>query len=302
MIHIFIVNPYAGEQTFADDLRAKLESMENLNYFVFNTRYAGYETELVRKIQKIFEGEELRFYCCGGSGTMRNMLQGFDDLGEVEVAFYPCGLTNDFLKVFDKDMERFRDIEELIDGDVMEIDYIQSDHGVALNTFSIGLDSKIGDKHEDYRILRYIGKQLPYLASILYAIFFSKPKEYEFEIDDMKYTGKFAELLFGNGIVVGGNLYFSEKRNITDGIARGIILGDKSGVSLLKDLKILTSKDFKKLKKEITSYEGKKIHFKCIDDVVTINLDGELIRNVNEATAYIVNKGMKLVVPKGVKL
>ena len=121
MIHIFIVNPYAGEQTFADDLRAKLESIENLNYFVFNTRYAGYEKELVKKAYKIFEGEELRFYCCGGSGTMHNMLQGFDDLSKAEVAFYPCGLTNDYLKVFGKDMERFYDIEELINGEIMEI-------------------------------------------------------------------------------------------------------------------------------------------------------------------------------------
>ena len=40
MTHIFIVNPFAGNNTFADDLRTKLASMQNINYFVFNTRYA----------------------------------------------------------------------------------------------------------------------------------------------------------------------------------------------------------------------------------------------------------------------
>ena len=100
MVHIFIVNPYAGQKTFADDLRSKLEGMKGLNYFVFNTRYAGYEKEVIKKIQHIFEDEKLRFYCCGGSGTMRNMLNGFDNLENVEIAFFPCGLTNDFLKMF----------------------------------------------------------------------------------------------------------------------------------------------------------------------------------------------------------
>ena len=113
MTHIFIINPFAGHQTFADDLRTKLAKVKNLDYFVFNTRYKGYETELVRKILHIFEGEKLRFYCCGGSGTMRNMLNGFDSLDDVEVAFFPCGLTNDFLKNFGKDESRFHNIEEL---------------------------------------------------------------------------------------------------------------------------------------------------------------------------------------------
>ena len=54
MLHIFIINPFAGDKTFADDLRTKLSSIEGLDYFVFNTRYAGYETELVRKILHIF--------------------------------------------------------------------------------------------------------------------------------------------------------------------------------------------------------------------------------------------------------
>ena len=93
---------------------------------------------------------------------------------------------------------------------------------------------------------------------------------------------------------------FSEKNNITDGLGRGCMLGDKRGIRLLADLNIITSKKYETLKKT-NLCEGKKIRFKCLDDVVTLNLDGELIRNVKEASAYIVNKGIKLVVPKGVK-
>jgi diacylglycerol kinase family enzyme len=303
MIHIFIINPYAGEKTFADDLREKLESIENLKYFVFNTRYKGYETELVKMVQKIFEGEELRFYCCGGSGTMRNILQGFDDMSKAEVAFFPCGLTNDYLKVFGKDKDRFCNVEELIDGDIIDIDYIESDYGVALNTFSLGLDSKIGDKFEEYRILRCFGKQVPYLMAILYSLIFSKPKKYEIELDDIKNIGKYAELVFGKGTVIGGNLCYADKVDLSDGKGRICLIGDKQGMSLASLIQPKKSKYDKEVE-GVTYSEGSKFSFKCLEDndSVTLNLDGELYRNVKKCSARVVNKGLKFVVPKGVTL
>ena len=36
MTHIFIVNPYAGEKTFADDLRRKLKEIKNLSFLIRN--------------------------------------------------------------------------------------------------------------------------------------------------------------------------------------------------------------------------------------------------------------------------
>ena len=88
MVHIFLINPYAGKRTFADGLRKKLKEIPDFNYFVFNIGHAGEEAELVRKIRNIFDDEKLRFYCCGGSGTMRNMLNGFDNFDNVEIAFF----------------------------------------------------------------------------------------------------------------------------------------------------------------------------------------------------------------------
>ena len=40
------------------------------------------------------------------------------------MAFYPCGLTNDFIKCFSGKEKRFHQIEELINGDVISVDYI----------------------------------------------------------------------------------------------------------------------------------------------------------------------------------
>ena len=48
MKHIFIVNPYAGSMTFANNLRRQLEKIEGFEYFLFNSRYTGNETELTK--------------------------------------------------------------------------------------------------------------------------------------------------------------------------------------------------------------------------------------------------------------
>ena len=50
MKHVFIVNPYAGSMTFANNLRQQLEQIEGFEYFLFHSRYTGNETELTKKI------------------------------------------------------------------------------------------------------------------------------------------------------------------------------------------------------------------------------------------------------------
>lgn len=303
MTHIFIINPFAGNKTFADDLRTKLSNMKDLKYFVFNTRYEGYEAELVRKIRQIFEGEKLRFYCCGGSGTMHKMLCGFDDLSDAEIAFFPCGLTNDFLKMFGKDEPRFSNIEELINGDVIKVDYIRTNHGVSLNTLSTGLDSNCIDKMNDFRILRFIGQEMPYFVSTLYSIFVSKTLDYEIHLDDEIFSGKSAEVFIGNGCIFGGNMYFAESTCINDGKAVYRIASDKRGFPLLPVLTALTGKKHDKVKQLMKSGECSKITIRRTDgSPFTINQDGDLIKNVTEVKAEIVHQGLSFVVPKGVRV
>ncbi len=301
MIHIFIINPFAGKKTFADDLRTKLNEIEGLEYFVFNTRYAGYETELVKKIQHIFAGEKLRFYSCGGSGTMRNMLNGFADLSQAEVAFFPCGLTNDFLKTFGSDMARFKNIEELIYGDIVKVDYIKTNHGVALNTVSVGLDSNVVSKMEQYRVLRMFSDDLPYNMATLYSFFISGTDEYEIAFDDEEYSGRYAEIFFGNGCVLGGNMHFAPFANRVDGKAMYALIGNRRNFRLLPELIALTGENYENYGKLMTRGTSQKMRLRRKDGApFGVNHDGELIRNISECEAQIVRQGLSLVVPKGV--
>ena len=302
MIHIFIVNPYAGQKTFADDLRSKLKNIKGLNYFVFNTRYAGYETEIVKDILNIFEDEELRFYCCGGSGTFRNMINGFDNIAKAQIAFFPCGLTNDFLKVFGEDESRFYNVEELIYGDVIDIDYIKSNQGIMLNSFSTGLDSKVLASLEEYRLLSAFGGQIPYMCSVLREAFFANNREYIIQLDDKELIGRFSEIFFCNGYVFGGNMYFDNAADVTDGKGLYCLVPACNGFSFLRHMLYTIQRNIGKLHSatnfgycsriKIQRRDGKPFH---------INQDGDIfLGNIWEAS--IVRKGLHLVVPKGVKI
>jgi len=303
MIHIFIVNPYAGNKTFADDLRRQLAEIKDLRYFVFNTRYAGFEKELVGWICDIFQGEKLRFYCCGGSGTTRNMLCGFESLDDVEVAIYPCGLSNDFLKVFGNQAERFHDLNELINGDVIDVDYIDTNKGRALNTFSLGVDTISQRVIEDIRILNNISNQLPYITSILYAILASKAQEYIINVDGKDYSGMWSEIFFGNGGVLGGNCHFTENPYVNDGKGEMVLLYCKNPSIFMKRLTELTSAAYDKVAENTTQDKWEEISIRRKDGKpFTMNFDGELVDNVEEWHARMVHKGLHLVVPKGVSI
>ena len=171
MKHIFIVNPYAGNMTFANNLRQQLEKIKDFEYFLFNSRYTGNETELTRKIVDFFPDEQLRIYACGGSGTLRNVLEGVGENPHVELASYPCGMTNDFLKVFcQEDRARFYDIAELINGETILVDSILTNHGRAINTFSCGMDAEIMRYIATQHPVRTVGIQIPYSAYIFEAL------------------------------------------------------------------------------------------------------------------------------------
>jgi diacylglycerol kinase family enzyme len=299
--HIFIVNAFAGSHGFAGDLRRKLRYMDGLRYFIFNTREAGGEVKLVQEIFKIFGNEKLRFYCCGGSGTLRNIINGIDDLSDVQIAFYPCGLTNDFLKVFGDAAEKFNDIENLIDGEILDVDYIKTSNGVAINTFSTGLDSAVVDKMQDYRKFHMFYKHIPYTMASVYAIFFAKHENYDITVDGRRITGRMGEVYFGNGDTLGGTLHFAREANVRDGRGEYRIIHTAKRLKFMRMLLDIQKRKYEVIDGASEFGRCREITIKKTDgSAFYVNQDGELIGKRREWSARIVQRGLHFVVPKGV--
>jgi diacylglycerol kinase family enzyme len=154
MKHIFIVNPAAGKRDhtvessrFIQELCKKME----LDYAVYRTARPGHATELVRQIAGAEPGEHFRFYACGGDGTLNEVVNGVSKVTNAAFTHYPLGTGNDFIKVFGSDAEKFRDLEALIRGEEIEMDYIESPELDAINIVSVGIDARVADDMSKYR-------------------------------------------------------------------------------------------------------------------------------------------------------
>lgn len=301
MVHIFIINANAGDESFSAGLRNHLAERKDIKYYILHTRRDQSETALAQEVLSLFEGEEIRIYSCGGSGTFRNIMAGVDDLSKVEFAFYPRGLTNDFLKTFGDNEKYFRDIDNLIDGKVTMIDYIKTNHGTALNTCSFGLDAVQVSKEIDYSAMIVLGKEIPFLLGFLAAVLRYSPFEIELEIDGVKRTGKFTEVILANGGVIGGALWFDENVDYTDGKGRLALIDNINFINRIRCLFTAAKKNLKGLEKFGTMTYASKMSIKRTDGLpLAIDFDGELQKPQERWDVEIVHKGLKFVVPKEV--
>lgn len=303
MTHIFILNPFAGIKMFADDLRSKLEEMPDLDYFIIGVRRPGDEAEVVRRALDIFEGEKLRFYVCGGGGTFQKVLNGFEDLDDIEIAYYPCGNSNDFIRSFGDDAERFYNIEELIFGDVINVDYIKTNHGVCINSFSFALDVNVNRTVESVRPMRSLGIGVPYDIAISHAMLYTKPIDIKIQTDEKTFSGKIIQGYFGNGGYFSAGVHMSDGI-INDGLGTLILMRPRPIVAQLitlcgmrkkksEDFKKYAAFDVKTKKFELSNANGKP---------VAACLDGVQVDGVTDWHVEIVHRGLHLIVPKGVRL
>ena len=150
MKHIFIINPTAGKSDsrqriydMADSLRLK----HGLDVQCILTKRQGHATELARKLCQT--GEDLRFYACGGDGTLNEVANGIIGFDNAAMSVIPIGTGNDFLKNFGDHMDKFRDAENLWNGPQFPLDAIQVNDRVAVTIACSGIDARVAsDVHK----------------------------------------------------------------------------------------------------------------------------------------------------------
>ena len=302
-VHIFLVNSCAGNRQFVSCLRQELARTEGLEYYIFTLKKAGQEREVIQRARELFGSDKLRFYCCGGAGTMRNILNGFESLEKEEIAFYPKGMYNDFVKSFGKEGKRFEDLYELIHGEVVSVDYIRTNHGVALNSISNGLDTTLLKQLNKYRLIYLFGKRIPYLLAFLETICKSRWIPLEIRIDGVVYSGKCREIIFCNGISIGGGFKVAGSTSVTDGSGNFCVVMDRAVMPFLKHMNRLKRGKLKENTRGFHLGTFRKAKIRRTDGKpLMLNQDGCLIGDFDQWEIEIRQQGLHLVVPKGVRV
>lgn len=300
MVHVFIINSHAGNKKFSAGLRNHLAKRTDINYYIVHTRQDHDESQLVKEVLNLFEGEEIRIYSCGGSGTICNIINGISDFSKVEIAFYPKGYTNDFLRVFGDKKKLFEDIDSLIDGSVMMVDYIKTNHGICLNTCSCGVDSLQVVKHREFLPLALFGTSIPYKVALMYAILFVKPCDYEVEYDGKKDVGKYIEVFFGNGGVLGGNLWMDDDMAYCDGLGKYISIRYEGRIPMFKAISHIRKKAIWRVPQLVGNVLTRSVTIRRRDGAAFImDFDGEPQPPQVEWKMEMIKRGLPFVMPKG---
>lgn len=305
MRHIFIINPAAGKRDCAESMRTMIGLVCRkcgIEPLIFMSEYKGYEREMTEKLCDLFPDERLRFYSIGGSGTLSNIISGIRDFSTTEVACYPTGLSNDFLKSYGKNTSQFRSLEALINGRVDHVDMIDANGYRAMVFSCFGLGNSCFSDALIFKVVSAIKPHLTYTLSILIDLLKNKCGKYRIDIDGRDCTGEYAMVACFNGICMGGNVMPLKDARPNDGTLNFILV---SKMSRLKQLRTLGDFARGKLEKhknnirlinghhaEITRDDGKQIAF---------NSDGECVRGLTNVVKVAPEK-LLFVVPEGAEI
>ena len=170
MKHVFIINPASGHKDNEAEIRQALTDCNRLQECeIYKTTNPKDATEFVDTWCKRHQ-EAVRFYACGGDGTLNEVIAGVIGHPEASVACYPCGSGNDFVKYYGG-KENFMNIQELMNADDITIDAMRVGDHYSINVTNFGFDTKVCLAMEKYRHSALFNGKNAYTAGLINAFF-----------------------------------------------------------------------------------------------------------------------------------
>ena len=293
MKHYFIINPAAGKGQKSLEYIGKIKqyiSAHNLDAEVYETKAFRDGQRFVESIAK--KGEPVRFYACGGDGTLYEVVNGCYKYDNCEVACIPLGSGNDFVRLFGAT----QDLDEHVNGVPTKLDLIFTEDKVAINQCSMGLDAEICAKQASFKKLPLVTGSFAYDLSCLYCIAGKVKGEFKVTVDDKVYEDTFLFCYIGNSKWYGGGYKAGPLAEPDDGLLDVVMVKYEGSRAKLLPL-IGKYKAGEHLDWDITTFvRGKKIKIESKKEAA-VNVDGEC-KYVSHREFEIIPGGIKFVVPR----
>ena len=297
MKHIFVINPTAGTKDITKKTISKIEAVfPNGDCDIYITKGPLDALNYVKNYCINSPNEQLRFYSCGGDGTLNETINGAYGYDNASIACYPAGSGNDFVKYFGK-KEDYLDINNLVNGKLIEVDLLKLNDRFVVNVFNLGFDANVAQRMIKYKRLPLVSGKGAYILGIMVSFFHKLTTEMVVTVDDnIVYEGSGVLAAVSNAICYGGGFYCSPKAKVDDGLLDVIAVKKISRFKFLKFIKYYkagTHLDEPKLKDLIVYKQGKTVRIKA-KNPVNYAIDGEMGR-AEDIQISIVPKAIKFV-------
>ena len=298
MRHIFVVNPASGvknrKEEIIDLVKQELPEEE---YIIYETKDVGDAIIYVKEFIETHMNENLRFYACGGDGTLNEVINGAIGYENVEVTNFPIGSANDFLKYFEG--YDFKNMHDLIHGCAVKSDVIKFNERYILNVFNIGYDAKVVELQRKFKKWPLISGNFSYTLGVIFALLGKRCHKMKVTIDDeLFYDGKVTMVAVANSICYGGSYHCAPLAKIDDALLDVCVVKKVSIPTFAKLAKIYQKGEHlnnEKTKDYIIYKQGSKVQIE-IEKAISYSVDGELGKS-NNVVLEVLNKQINFVIP-----
>ena len=301
MKHIFVYNPIAGRNNkeAAERLMEKLHEYDGkIDYEIYTTTAPGDATRFVRERAEAEKEELLRFYACGGDGTLNEVLHGVVGHENASLGCYPCGSGNDFVKYYGG-AERFLDVDTLLAAVETPVDIMKIDDRYAINVTNFGFDTAVVRTMEKVRKKKVIGGKNAYTTGILTALLTAMRNRCTVSVDGEDINdGKCLLCTVACGGYVGGSFHCAPRSKNDDGLLEVCLVKPISHITFLRLMSSYTDGthlDDPRFKKILTYRQGKSVHVSAPEGFA-FSLDGELVTK-NDFTIEVCPGAVRFAVP-----
>ena len=298
--HFFVINPEAGKVNISEKISKDInEIFKNSTdqYKIYITKGKNDATNFTKKICESEDGN-LRFYACGGDGTLNEVINGVIGYDNASVSVIPYGTGNDFVRNFESTIN-FYDIKKQINSDIEEVDLLNVNGLYSVNLCNIGFDAKVAENMVKFKKFPFINGQGAYTLSVFYSLIHKMHNTLDILIDDKELIhGDFLLCVIANGSSYGGGYVGAPLAKINDGLVDLCIIKKMSRlrlvklINLYKEGKHLDSKD---LEGYVIYKKCKKINIKSNKNFTTC-VDGEIFID-NNLDISLENKAIKFLIP-----
>mgnify|MGYP000778060228 CR=1 FL=1 len=273
--HIFIINPAAGKKDSRQRVYTMAEALKknhNLDVECMLTKSRGHATALTRAIAET--GDYVRFYACGGDGTLNEVAAGAAGFPNLAITAYAGGSGNDFVRLF-SEPAAFSDLERLLDAKEVTFDMIRCNDDYALNICSVGLDARIGTDVARYKRLPLLQGFRAYVASTVVNVVRGIAEHYVVEICGETVDAQQTMICVCNGRFYGGGFNPVPEADPTDGLLDVLLVKKVSRLQVSSIIGKYKNGRYKDYPDVIRHFRTDSVKILC-DKPTAINLDGEL--------------------------
>lgn len=278
MTHCFVINPNAGycdnSELLKSEIRTVFRRMEQ-NYEIYFTKGNNLDKEFLQK--RCQEEEKIRFYACGGDGTVHDIVNSIYGFDNASFAVIPCGTGNDYIK----SIGGYTSLKELMMvGNETIVDLIDVNNILCMNIVSVGLDAQINANTMKYK-KNPLFKGIAYYLGVIESVLGKLGHSVEINIDDEgSFKTDILMLAVAKGHYYGKTFHAAPLSDIID---RQIDVCLIKKISLPKIVKLIPiyqkgkHVNNEKVADVISYQKSKKVTIKS-DVSFPLNIDGELFQ------------------------